>query len=88
MNLSTPPGENETTTAISEPKLKQILFNTGQNNGFWPGPQLGLPENGTNYISQCSERQNPQGHLLPVFVQLGVSVHTKVLPIYVALAYV
>lgn len=31
-----PPGENNTTTTLFEPNLKQVLFSTSQDNGHWP----------------------------------------------------
>lgn len=41
------PGKNKTSPTISEPNLKQALLNTGQDNGYWPDPYAGFPENGT-----------------------------------------
>ena len=41
-----PTGENKNATINFEPNLKQVLLNTGQDDGHWPGPYPGFPENG------------------------------------------
>lgn len=46
--LLIPLGENKTTTTIFELNLMQVLLNTGHDDGYWPGPHLEFPENGTN----------------------------------------
>lgn len=47
-----------------EPNLKQVLLNSGQEDGHWPGPYPGLPENNCELV-----RQNQQGYILPSFIQ-------------------
>lgn len=42
VNLLLLPGKHKTTTTILKPKLKQVLLNTGHDNGHCPYP--GFPE--------------------------------------------
>ena len=63
-------GENKSTTAIVELNLKQVLLNTGQNNGYWPGPYQESSENGPKYISQ-----GLTSYLHPV----GANIHLNIL---------
>lgn len=64
-------GENKTTTAVVELNLKQVLINTGQDNGYWPGPYPESSENGPKYISQVLTKATPTSYLLPTSIRLG-----------------
>lgn len=42
--------ENKTITTKREPNLQQVLLNTSQGDGQWPGSHPGFPENGTKLL--------------------------------------
>lgn len=51
MALLMPLVENKTATTMFEPKLKQALLNSGQEDGHWPGPYWDSQRMTLNYVS-------------------------------------
>lgn len=71
------------TTTIFMPNWKQALFNPDQEDGHWPGPYLGFPENGHKlHQTGVYKGKLHKAIELPAFVQLGTSKHPDI-PAYV-----
>lgn len=73
-------GENKTSTAIVELSLKHVLLNTGQDNGYWPGPYPGSSESDSRYISHGLTKANPTRLHTSYPPPVGVSVYLVILP--------
>lgn len=72
--------ERKTTSTNFEQNLKQALLNSGQDDGHWPVPYPGFPENG---CIRSLYRQSPQDYILPAFIQSGISIHPDILTTYI-----